>query len=97
MAVAGRIAQVITTGLPGASTDCRKNAVSSRVSVPWPTTMPATSGRASNSLQRRASARHTAKLMSLLSIRAISSDSSGRPRSAGTDASTVAIGNSPAR
>ena len=33
-AVAGRIAQVSTTGLVGASTACRKNAVSSSVSVP---------------------------------------------------------------
>ena len=43
-AVAGRIAQVSTTGLAGASTDCRKKAVSSSVSVPWVMTMPATSG-----------------------------------------------------
>jgi hypothetical protein len=30
---------------PGRNTDCRKNAVSSMVSVPWVITMPATSGR----------------------------------------------------
>ena len=44
--VAGRIAAVSTTGLAGASTRCRNHAVSSSVSVPCVTTMPATSARA---------------------------------------------------
>ena len=46
-AVAGRIAPVMTTGLPRAVTRSRKKAVSSIVSVPWVMTMPSTAASAS--------------------------------------------------
>ena len=46
-ALAGRIAHASTTGRAGDSTDCRKKAVSSSVSVPCVITSPATSGSAS--------------------------------------------------
>ena len=55
-AVAGRIAHVSTTGFEGAKHRCRKNAVSSSVSVPCVMTMPATSGSASQCAHRCASA-----------------------------------------
>ena len=50
----GCIAPRRTTGLSEVSTRCRKNAVSSRVSVPWVTTRPSTSGRSSHAAARRA-------------------------------------------
>ena len=74
--MAGRIAPVSTTGLAGASTRCRKYAVSSSVSVPCVTTMPATSARASWCGDALREARQIAKSMSLLSICATCSASS---------------------
>src|SRR5574337_1085843 len=44
-AVAGRMAPVKTTGLPGGRTRSRKKADSSMVSVPWVMTTPSTSSR----------------------------------------------------
>jgi hypothetical protein len=77
MAVDGRMAQVSTTGLAGASTACRKYAVSSSVSVPWVMTRPCTSSCASQWAQRAASRRQTSNVMSLLSSWATCSVCSG--------------------
>ncbi len=73
IAVEGRIEPVITTGLSLLTTRCRKYEVSSRVSVPWVTTTPATSDWARSSFVRLASLSHTSSFMSWLPIEAICS------------------------
>jgi hypothetical protein len=90
-AVAGRMAQVSTTGLAGANSDCSNCAVSSSVSVPCVITMPCTSSCASQCAQRCASRAHTALSMSLLSICATCSVCNGRSRKGSIPASSWAI------
>jgi hypothetical protein len=96
-AEAGRIAAVSTTGLVGASTRCRNQAVSSSVSVPCVITTPCTSSRASASATAWARPCHSPWSMSLLSIWASWRASSAWPARAGTAASRSATLTSPAR
>jgi hypothetical protein len=92
-----RIAAVSTTGLVGASTRCRNQAVSSSVSVPCVITTPCTSSRASASATAWARPCHSPWSMSLLSIWASWRASSAWPARAGTAASRSATLTSPAR
>jgi hypothetical protein len=64
------MAQVSTTGLRASSTDCRNQAVSSSVSVPWVMTTPRTSGSARARIPHSAVPAHATRQnsMSLLSI-----------------------------
>lgn len=73
IAVAGRIAPTITTGLSLLTTRSRKYDVSSSVSVPWVMTTPSTSDCASTSFKRLASLSQTSSFMSWLPILTICS------------------------
>jgi hypothetical protein len=95
--VAGRIAAVSTTGLSACTVWCRKNAVSSSVSVPWVTTTPATSGLASWVWTARANRNQVAWSMSQLSICATVRHSTAASDKPGTLASSSAAPSTPAR